>query len=379
MDAGGEKFLLINPDLIGVEGSFVQRIRSELNIDFDIPEEHIQIFATHTHSGPGTVHLNFCGEYAPDYIDFLQDKILEGCRAAMKDPEPCTPEFREASLELGRNRRYVSDDPLDNPLRILSWRKHGGELKSVLLNYAMHPVCLKGTGISADYPGWVSKALGEELPGQPLVLFGLGAAGDIDPPGVGVSYEQMQDWGSRIAGTAMDCLLNGSNEITLPDGPLIRLESATVEIPLRSLDIDEIDRYAEKYLSDSKWNDEFGPVFPQAVEKWREDMKRKVQNGPASTKAIELNCLMIGQLAILFVNAELFSEFENLVRSKIHTPIMVISCTNGLEGYLPDRKEYAHGGYEVETAIFFYNSFLPEAGSLEMLAGKSVRLINRFL
>ncbi len=375
LEANGKRILLINLDLIGVEGSFVHRMRSELKFCFDIPEDHIQIFATHTHSGPGTVQLNFCGEYAPDFLDILGDKIIQGCDMALKDLESCTIEFQEGLLELGRNRRSESDYPQRTRLGIISWIKADEDLKALMVNYAMHPVCMAGTGISADYPGCVCRNMQEKLPGNPLVMFGLAAAGDIDPPGVGVSDEQMNDWGSKLADVALASIISDGSKKILLDTSVVRMESRLVEIPLRSLDPEEIDQYADRYLADRKWNDEFGSSFSLAVQKWRAEMKRRVLLGPYSSKKIELNCLLIGRVALLFVNAELFSEFENLVRSEIDIPLMVISCANGLEGYLPDRKEYVLGGYEIETAIFFYNSFLPEARSLEMLVRESLKLV----
>ncbi len=189
IDFNGLRILLINLDLIGVEGSFVQRVRSKLKEDFDVPEDPIQIFTTHTHSGPGTIHLNFCGEYAPDYLDILSDKIIQGCDLAMKNLDLCTVEFHEEWLELGKNRRGGLEHSLTKRLGIMTLRKDDNELKAVIINYAMHPVSMAGTGVSADYPGWVCRSMQEELPGNPLVIFGLAAAGDIDPPGVGVNVE----------------------------------------------------------------------------------------------------------------------------------------------------------------------------------------------
>lgn len=375
LDANGKHILLINLDLIGVEWSFAQRMRSELNRNFDIPEDHIQIFATHTHSGPGTVHLNFCGEYAPDYLDFLTDKIVQGCDMALKNLESCTVAFQEGLLELGKNRRSISDHPQRTRLGIISWKKADEDLKALMVNYAMHPVCLAGKGISADYPGWVCRNMQEKLPGNPLVVFGLAAAGDIDPPRVGVSVGQMRDWGSQIADMAFASIISDGSKRILLDTSVVRMKSRSVEIPLRSLDPEEIDQYADRYLADKKWNDEFGSSFSLAVQKWRMEMKNRLLMGPYSSKKIELNCLLIGRFTLLFVNAELFSEFENLVRSEIDIPLMVISCANGLEGYLPDSKEHMLGGYEIETAIFFYNSFLPEAGSLELLVRESLELV----
>jgi len=259
----------------------------------------------------------------------------------------------------------------------------------------MHPVCLAGTGISADYPGWLCGTMVSELPGNPLVMFGLGAAGDIDPPGVGVSIEQMKEWGGTIAQTAVNSIMGrledweigkkgrlgkweiGENERLEPPCHITML-AESIGIPLRSMTYEEIDEYADKYLCDIKWNDEFGHVFPLAVEKWRVEMKSQLSGDRLKNKKIEISVLEIGILKLLFINAELFSEFERLVSGKITSPFMIISCANGLEGYFPDKDEYGKGGYEIKTSIFFYNTILPDKGSLEQLARESIRIINCF-
>jgi len=365
LDENGVQIILINLDLIGVEDSFVQRIRSELKNRFGIPGNHIHIFTTHTHSGPGTIHLNYCGEYDSGYVDTLRIKIIKACSEALKKMDHCVPEYHETEFQIGVNRRNGDKSAL--PLKSLAWKKEDGNCKAVLLNYPMHPVCLNGSGISADYPGIVCKKMGKDLPGNPLVFFGLGPAGDIDPPKVGVSDAQMWEWGWAIARTAVYSIM-GRLGPTCPN----KIRTETISIPLNTMSPEEIDNYADEYLASKKWNKVFGPVFQKAVEKWRRDMKGRVEE--EETGELEIGILEIGVLKLVFINAELFSEFEKILKERVESPFIVVSCANGLEGYLPDRNEYEKGGYEVETAIFFYNSFLPGMGSLELLAEEVVKL-----
>jgi len=376
MESGSERLIMINLDLIGIERDFTEILRKKISLKFGIPGEHVQVFATHTHSGPGTIHLNYCGEYNPEYLDSLVAKILNACNEALSKMESCEAGFYETGLQLGVNRRNGDNTAL--PLKVLALKKPDGDCTAVLVNYPMHPVCLKGTRISADYPGVVKRNLGELLPGNPLVLFGIGAAGDIDPSGVGVGYMQMEKWGSTLVRTAVELIMRigPACPITIPLRTMehdIRLgPMCPITIPLRTMEHDEIDKYADKHLSDQNWNDQFGPVFRKAVEKWRGDMKIQVIEGSSDKKVIEIGVLEIGVLKLVFINAEMFSEFEKILERSLESPFIVISCANGLEGYLPAVEDYDRGGYEVETALFFYNSFMPVPGSMERIASEVI-------
>lgn len=82
---------------------------------------------------------------------------------------------------------------------------------------------------------------------------------------------------------------------------------------------------------------------------------------------------------LIFLNAEIFSTLTDLVLStqkpgEMNSEIpageqyCLITCANGQEGCLSDSEQYRQGGYEVETAHVFYDSFRTEPGSLEKLA-----------
>jgi hypothetical protein len=363
-----ERVLLINLDLIGLESEFVGKVRNRLCEILKIPENNIQLFATHTHSGPGTIHLNYCGEYNPEYLDELEEKIMAGCRTALGKPITCTTGYAEDLLELGVNRRNGHTLPL--PLKALYWKTLDGSCLAVLVNYPMHPVCLKTSGISADYTGILNSVLTKIIPGNPIVLFSLGAAGDIDPPGVGVEYQDMIKWGKSLSSASGSLVISGGS---LSHKELkINVKRISTKVKLNFLKKEGIDRYADKYLNKISWDAEFGENYRQAVKKWRSDMKDAVSKGLGKDSRIDISVLEIGVIKLILVNAELFSEFERILRDKMNSPFMVISCANGMKGYFPGEQEYDRGGYEIETSIFFYNSFLPVKGSLEKIADEII-------
>ena len=55
--------------------------------------------------------------------------------------------------------------------------------------------------------------------------------------------------------------------------------------------------------------------------------------------------------------------------------LFVAGYANAAFGYIPTREAYAEGGYEVDAAHFFYNSFRPLPGGLEMIAQRAAELV----
>ena len=125
-------------------------------------------------------------------------------------------------------------------------------------------------------------------------------------------------------------------------------------------------------------NTAWAKPFRDAIEKWRETQIALVKSGRGKSVEIELFAIDLGPVIVLAVNGELFSRFTAAVRQRSHKPIFVVGYANAAFGYIPTRQAYEEGGYEVEDAHLFYNSFRPKPGSLEMLADRAVELIRGF-
>ena len=97
-----------------------------------------------------------------------------------------------------------------------------------------------------------------------------------------------------------------------------------------------------------------------------------VQNASPTTP-IDLLAVGIGSIKMLAVNGEMFSRFTDLLRQKTAERLFVVAYANAAFGYIPTREAYAEGGYEVDTAHFFYNSFRPQPGALERLCERAAQ------
>jgi hypothetical protein len=75
------------------------------------------------------------------------------------------------------------------------------------------------------------------------------------------------------------------------------------------------------------------------------------------------------------VNAEVFSAFGEALRNETRRVVYAVAYANGVIGYLPAREAYDEGGYEVETAHYFYGDFPVRRGGLELLAGEAADLV----
>ena len=74
--------------------------------------------------------------------------------------------------------------------------------------------------------------------------------------------------------------------------------------------------------------------------------------------------------------AECFVEYQ-LRAQQLASSRFIATAAYGDGGpwYIPIKEAYPQGGYEVDIAHYFYRSFRPRAGSLEMLADRACEVI----
>lgn len=112
-----------------------------------------------------------------------------------------------------------------------------------------------------------------------------------------------------------------------------------------------------------------------ALDDWREQMKRQVAEGRGHDAAIELQVIRLGGTFIVAVNGEMFTRFTAGLREMIGPDLFVVAYANSAFGYIPTREAYAEGGYETDTAHYFYRSFRPLPGGLELLRDRAGEMI----
>lgn len=391
LEQDGERLLWLHADLLAVERDFVRDFREWARQSRGLEPRQVMISATHTHSGPATIHLQEAGAYDAKYVSFLRSRMEQAAAAAMEAPEPCGVVIVEGRCELAVDRRRKATphtDPRVGGIGFRRSRRTGAspagcagcaspphaEYAAVITNYAMHAVALGPTNrmISADMPGRTAARLSEQLPGRPVVMVTNGACGNLNPPFENVSSARLDEWGGQVA----DAVLGLFEQAAALERPVFRTLSRIVPLPVDALSVEQIEACAARIVNDPASNAEWGEKFRRTVENWRRTMVEAVRSGTAGcTREAELFAVRLGDVALLGLNAEVFSQFTDHVRERTGRRLYVVGYANGDMGYIPTRAAYDEGGYEVEIAHLFYCNFRPKAGGLERLSEQASEVV----
>ena len=373
---GSERVLWIHCDLVGFDREIVREFREWAWQRWGLAGGQVMLSATHTHSGPCTIHLQECGRYDPAYVELLQGRLREAAESALGQTEDCEVVTTEGHLDLAVDRRQQASKHADPRVAALGFRRRAGAFKAVVVNYPMHAVALGASNrqISADMPGQTALRLTRQLPGNPTVLVTNGACGNLNPPAENVPFAQIEAWGAQVADAVAARLAQ------TPPTPhaLFRVAARVLPLPLDVLDEAAIEAFARKALLDKKPLAEWGDKYRRAIELWRSALIAAAHAGRvADHRDAELFALRLGYVTLLGVSAEVFSEFADWLRGGTTERVYVVGYANGDMGYLPTQAAYAEGGYEVEVAHLFYGGFRPQAGGLELLAREAKALLQQ--
>jgi neutral ceramidase len=226
--------LWLHGDLLALDQGLVDRWRSGLEAELGIPVSRILISTPHTHSGPATIQLTGCGEVRPAYITQLQEQVRCAAQAALCDLEFCHILTVQGSCKLGVDRRESDSAHTDPRVGAVAWQRQDGIFKAVFPDYAMQPVCLRSSLISGDWPGEVARLLSQSLPGGPVTIVSSGACANINPPGVGVSPEQMREWSNQVAESVRPLLLSARHHENHSRKQTLRVATASLPLPLET-------------------------------------------------------------------------------------------------------------------------------------------------
>ncbi|MGH7951651.1 MAG: hypothetical protein ACREFE_06995 [Limisphaerales bacterium] len=376
LEHGTERLLWLHADLVALDQHLADRLRRRLELESRIPFSRILLSTTHTHSGPATIQFTGCGEIVPTYVAWLEDQFSRAASHAVNNLEPCRLVVAEGQCELGVDRQNFTTPHTDPRVGASGWYRDDGTFKAVFLCYSMHPVCLQGSQISADWPGETARILSDSLPGRPVALVSSGACGNINPPKTDVTPQQMRKWGRQIAESVVNQLLAASCKMGLKDS--LKFNSVSVSLPKEGWSIEQVEEYRAICLANPAGRREFGECFSHAVETWRSKMLDQLRRGESSFIHAELGMIFFGPVAIATVNGEIFSQFIELMSSQNGCSVYTVGCANGMIGYIPSADAYVDGGYEVSWAMLFSNLPRLRKGGLEMLAQHANRLLAVF-
>jgi hypothetical protein len=328
--------------LLNYDSVTVEKVKEAIQKDLGIEKSNIILIATHTHAAPSVARLNGCGEYSPEYVNFIIPLLVKAAKEAAAD----TAEVKKISSgkvnfpPVGYNRAHA-DGPVDAVLTVLLF-----ELKDkpdyFVLNHGCHPVTIGAQRyISADYPGVITELLQKD--GYNGVFLN-GYCGDIDPLRKNYdtrSRERMTETGEAIYSAFKELLTGPMKE----EPQSIRCIDHSEAIDLLPMTVEDIDNELKKVENVKESN----PRYYRAVGDWTKIVKEKISHPDPYAQNFQIQALRIGNAVILATQGEVFTQLGLDIKSNFPENNLLI-CGNANEcfGYIPTDNSIAekdYGGY----------------------------------
>jgi neutral ceramidase len=391
-EKGGVKVAIVSCDLVDVGTTIVPEVRRLAFRATGIPEDHIMISATHSHTGPvipspGNINSSQgkIPEVLSNYISNLPGLICESIILANNNLKLSRLSFGCGHEEtISFNRRFFMTDgtvgwnpgklnpmiikpagPIDPDVAVLYAESEEGKPLLTYVNFALHLDIAGGLGISADMPYTLSKILGEVRSQEMLTMFTQGCCGNINHINVKTSEEQSGYAEAERIGTVLAGEVIRTSTRLRPDRVRnISVKSQVVPLPLAGFSKEDIP-WAKEITS--KYGKPDAAPFMDMVKAFKilELNDRKGMPIEAEIQVIALG----DSCAIISLPGEVFTELGMYIKSRSPYPFTIVEeLANISADYIPDMKAYMEGNYEPVSSRC-------APGSGELLVQKAIEML----
>ena len=375
LESAGTKAALVGLDLIGTIRPTVEEARKLIEVETDIPGANVMISATHSHTGPifaSSRRYDAIGgqqQRAREYTEQLPNLIARAVKAANSKLEPARAAFATVQVEnLAFNRRFHMRDgsvgwnpgklnpniiqpagPADPDVQVVYFETQNQPL-ATYVNFAMHLDTVGGTEFSADYPFTLSESLARAKHPDMLTLFTIGCAGDINHINVKQKAPQNgHDEAARIGTILAAGVLRSYEQLaTNLASTELRVSTETVKLPLPNVSDEELDA-ARDVAERLKEKAQPAPKFMEQVKAFQvlDVVERK-----GKPFEVEVQVIALGRdIAWVSLPGEIFVELGLSIKAgSPFRQTIVATLANGAIGYIPTRRAYSEGNYEVVSA-----------------------------
>lgn len=430
LSEGDVSAIVVTLDLCSIGRVVSDPIRKSVQKATRVPFKNIIVSATHNHAGPeyyGTLRdllheqaIEKHGGKDPaesmDYIGFLIDQVTRACEDAVAGATASNVRVGETEVHgIAFNRRFhmrdgsVQMNPgFDNPDRLrvagpvdprlpLAWFESAGEEVpsdevpsgkvpsdeassgkasregvrglGLYTTFAMHTATYGDlTRYGADFPGVLDRRLRDSFGDWFVTLFGEGTAGDINH--IDYAGERRPDrWKDfeRIGNRLADAVVKVEPELTRIDQPRMRCAQTIIPVPLA-----ELNAWSRDEAADVIFAPKGAHAFLERVDAWKQINTRTLRERDGDQLQVEIQAIALGdQFAILSMPHEVFVELGMRIRDQSPFPITcVVTLAQDIDFYVPTRKAFAEGSYEVTTS-----SIQPGGG--ETITEGAIELLRR--
>ena len=381
---GKERLLLISADLLDLHAPFCNPILRRISGRTGVPEDHIFLSCTHTHTGP-KLNGNEAPELQKQYFDFLAARMEDVCAFALQDLRPARMGYGVSHApNVAFIRRYRMKDgstrtnpgirnpdvvsPLgqvNDAVSLVRFDREGADTV-LLVHFGCHPDTVGGCVISADWPGFVRRTLEKTLDGVKCAFFN-GAQGDVNhvnttPTGgdnndlsmdfddVMRGYGHTRYMGRAVAGAALQVY----DKVRWCDASRVSAAQRVIRCPSnrpKPEDLPQARLYSALHRAGRDGEIPYQGMMLTTVVAEAERMLR-LEHGPDDF-ALRLSVAAVGPVALAGIPGEPFTETGRAIAAAEGWGLALpCCCTNGYENYFPLMDDYLTGGYEARSSLF---------------------------
>ncbi len=353
---GETKAMLVSITVCTIQNELSDRIRAEISKENSIPFDNIILHAIHTHSAPDTTGSFGWGDIDVEYCESIFiPQILKAAKRASNELQSVRMGIAFGDSLVGCNRRELDERNrlifgqrpwgcFDPKMTIMTFKNDNNETVANIVFYGCH-----GTSaginheISRDWSGIMCDRL-EKVTGG-ITAFCNGPEGDVGPRLTnGVTTGEGITATEELGGVAAQDAVRIYNNICGVSDIEICCSSDTVKIPLK----DRMSREdAEKVLEETA-NETINigarkhNHAQMVLDSYSTDYE------PMKYREFPQSAIRLGNTVIVATPFELFSEIGLRINSYAkNCNVIILSNSNGSEGYFATESEIPNGGYEI--------------------------------
>lgn len=373
---GTDTMLILALDMVAVVQDCADELRTLIAARTGVCAERVMLCALHQHTaiclGGREIFFPVKDEI---YLNMFYRKVVDAAKMAVDDMSETRVFTAEAQTkeEIAFVRRYwMSDgkmrtnpntekhgkpvcrcDESDNTVRLIRFKREGKK-DIAYVNFSTHPDVIAGCKFSADWPGFVRRFVEADDPNV-LCISVTGFQGDSNhldffkpsnerfPYGKGYAHSEYM--GRVIADTVKEIWNTGAEHT----GDAISGEIRVI--------YNKTNMNGEEYYEEAvEYAAAYHAGTPQNTAHIRDiaTATRILDLRTASLyQRVVVTVLGLGDIAFVGLGGEPFTAYTHAAHAAAKGKTVFCSCcTNGYQGYLPHRRAFDEGGYEVSNTYF---------------------------
>jgi len=394
-EQAGQRVAFITLDVISLPHLLVMKSRALIHKQTGIAVNNIILNATHLHAGPqmNPLFWDVVGGSAKlksqEFAHKLPELILESVKSAISKIQPVHVSIgnvQETSISF--NRRFLMKDgtfktnpgklnpnivrpagPIDPSLSMVYFESLDKKPVAILVNFALHVAVVGGNNFSSDFPGVMSDLIGKVKGEEVVTVFTNGTSGNINHIDVSNSNQLSGfDESQRIGTILADRVLNALNSLRPIPITSLKATIQAVNLPVFKV-VEKLEMIWAKDVI-SKFGKPKGSGFADVVSAWRILDLVKYQGGldtrhnstttvpltvDGSALESEVSVIAFGnQMALVGFPGDAFVELGLGIKLNSPFPFTIVSeqSGNGTLSYIPNKKAFPEGQYEVNSARY---------------------------